>query len=233
MHAKCSSKTIIRKLGRVHGSPHTQTVEALHRVAVPQQEAALLSEPLQQPLCGLAPDSPEVEGPNLRTLRLHASLRACEGPMCWASVWKLPECEKKKKNAGFHTSSAQVQQQPCTLAHFAGGLCLICFCVFFPLSLPLFHLLLIQIQKHRNNRTPVTFGHLITYIRWGWKSCFSGTNCCKLLTLFFRPTKSCKSTTSPWWRVVAVNQRQQKYIYRLCRPAYLHSSLLVHLCEAN
>lgn len=108
------------------------------------------------------------------------------------------------------------------------------FLCFFSLSMPSFHLLLIQIQKHRNNRNNTCkILPLITYIRWGWKSCFSGTNCCKLLTLFFRPTKSCKSTTSPWWRVVAVNQRQQKYIYRLCRPAYLHSSLLVHLCEAN
>lgn len=232
MHAKCSSKTIIIKLGRVHSSPHTQTVEALHRVAVPQQEAALLSEPLQQPLCGLAPDSPEVEGPNLRTLRLHASLRATEGSMCWASVWKLPQSAEKKKLV------FTLLQHKCSSNH-AHWLTLQVACVwfvfvfFFSLSLPSFHLLLIQIQKHSNNRTLVTFGHLVTYIRWGWKSCFSGTNCCKLLTLFFRPTKSCKSTTSPWWRVVAVNQRQQKYIYRLCKPAYLHSSLLVHLCEAN
>lgn len=70
---------MIRNLGR---SPHTQTVEALHRVAVPQQEAAIPAEPLQQPLCGLAADPPEVEGPNLRALRLHASLRASEAPLC-------------------------------------------------------------------------------------------------------------------------------------------------------
>lgn len=67
---------------RIRRSPHTQTVEALHRVAVPQQEAAVLAEPLQQPLSGLAADSPEVEGPNLHTLCLHASLRASEGPVC-------------------------------------------------------------------------------------------------------------------------------------------------------
>lgn len=60
--------------------------------------------------------------------------------------------------------------------------CLICLC-FFPLSLPSVHFLLVQIQKNRWNRTLVAFalfGHLITCIRWGWKFCFSGTNCCKL-----------------------------------------------------
>lgn len=57
-------------------SPHTQTVEALHRVAVPQQVAAILAEPLQQPLCGLAADPAEVEG------RLHASPRLSEASLC-------------------------------------------------------------------------------------------------------------------------------------------------------
>lgn len=73
------SGLVEEKWGR---SPHTQTVEALHRVAVPQQEAAVLAEPLQQPLRGLAADSAEVEGPMLHALRLHASLRASDAPLC-------------------------------------------------------------------------------------------------------------------------------------------------------
>lgn len=155
MHAKCSSKTIIIKLGRVHSSPHTQTVEALHRLAVPQQEAALLSEPLQQPLCGLAPDSPEVEGPNLRTLRLHASLRATEGSMCWASVTVATERRKKKCwfSHFFSTSAAATMH----IGSLCRWLVFDLFLCFFP-PLPAL-LLLIQIQKHRNNRTLVTFGH--------------------------------------------------------------------------
>lgn len=59
-----------------HSSPDTQAVGALHRLAVPQEEAALVSEPLQQTLCDSAPDAAKVEGPDQRAFQLHAECRA-------------------------------------------------------------------------------------------------------------------------------------------------------------
>lgn len=59
-----------------HSSPDTQAVGALHRLAIPQEEAALVSKPLQQTLCGSAPDAAKVEGPDQRPFHLHAERRA-------------------------------------------------------------------------------------------------------------------------------------------------------------
>lgn len=105
-----------------HSSPDTQAVGALHRLAVPQEEAALVSKPRQQILCGLAPDAAKVEGPN--PFQLHSE--------CWATVRGLRQdvpthvCvqrvrRQKISGLGFNTSFIQVQRRPCTSSHFAGG----------------------------------------------------------------------------------------------------------------
>lgn len=57
-------------------SPHTQTVGSLHRLTVSQQKAALMSKPLQQPLCGLASNSPIINGPEQRVFPLHVASEA-------------------------------------------------------------------------------------------------------------------------------------------------------------
>lgn len=54
-------------------SPHTQTVGPLQSLAVSQQKTALMSEPLQQPLRGLASNTPIVNRPDQRPLPVHVA----------------------------------------------------------------------------------------------------------------------------------------------------------------
>lgn len=67
----------------------------------------------------------------------------------------LSDCERdatereKKKSVGFHTSSARVQQRPCTLEHCAGGLCFIGFLCLFFLYLPFLQFLLEETNAHK------------------------------------------------------------------------------------
>lgn len=95
-----------------HSSPDTQAIGALHRLAVPQEEAALVSKPLQQSLCGSAPDAAKVEGPDQRPFHLHAEHRATAcGLRQGVAIHVYVERVRRQKTSGlgFHTSFIQVQ----------------------------------------------------------------------------------------------------------------------------
>lgn len=97
-----------------HGSPDTQAVGTLHRLAVPQEEAALVSKPLQQILCGLAPDAAKVEGLNQHPFHLHAECRATvrglqQGVATHVCVQRVEETNNKRARFShfFFTNATQ------------------------------------------------------------------------------------------------------------------------------
>lgn len=99
-----SQRSLTKKHHFIH-SPHTQTEGPLHCLAVSQQKAAIMSVPLQQPFCGLASNSPVVDGPDQRPFPFHVDSEAAthlcltgEGAAdCkqqQTSVWKATKQEK-------------------------------------------------------------------------------------------------------------------------------------------
>lgn len=57
-------------------SPHAETVGPLYGLTVSQQKAAVMSEPLQQPLCDHASDLPVIDGLDEDSFSLHVASEA-------------------------------------------------------------------------------------------------------------------------------------------------------------
>jgi len=87
--------------------PHTQTAGPRHGLAVSQQEAAVVSESLQQPLRGLVSDPPVVNTPDQHPLPVHRVLwgaqRCCRLPAACRRA--LDRTWDRKSYSGFHTFS--------------------------------------------------------------------------------------------------------------------------------
>lgn len=62
--------------GEMCCSPHAETVSSLHSLTVSQQKAAILSEPLQQPLCDHASNLPVIDGLDVDSFSLHVASEA-------------------------------------------------------------------------------------------------------------------------------------------------------------
>lgn len=165
-----------------HSSPDTQAVGALHRLAVPQQEAALVSKPLQQTLCGSAPDAAKVEGLDQRPFHLHAERRATLRGLrqgvathtCVCKEWG----DRKTSEAGFHTFYTSATQ---TVHIFS--LCrwrlFVLLWTYFPL---LCSLALCRTRTNTKCLTMVIFlfsGPKLTVCKMNyreWTTCFNSTN---------------------------------------------------------
>lgn len=59
--------------GRLSSLPDTQAVGSRHRLAVPQQKAAVMAKPGQQHLRHLTPNPPIINGLDQHPLSLHAA----------------------------------------------------------------------------------------------------------------------------------------------------------------
>lgn len=81
-------------------SPDTQAVGSRHRLAVPEQKAAVPAEPGQQHLRHLAPNPPIIDGLDQRPLGLHVAALTSARLRAYSWLHK-PQVPTKQENLFF------------------------------------------------------------------------------------------------------------------------------------